>query len=148
MLEQMLLLLILGFVLIYLIMVAQFQSLLSPFIIILTVPLAFTGGFFALWFSGEGLTMLSLMGFAVLMGTVVNNGIVFVDYVNQLRRGGLEKHHALVAAGKNAYAPHLDDCAHHHFGHATNGIQCGYLARAWSAVWRSSWSVVCSMPPS
>ena len=107
MLEQMLLLLILGFVLIYLIMVAQFQSLLSPFIIILTVPLAFTGGFFALWFSGEGLTMLSLMGFAVLMGTVVNNGIVFVDYVNQLRRGGLEKHHALVAAGKTRMRPIL-----------------------------------------
>ncbi len=107
MLEQMLLLLILGFVLIYLIMVAQFQSLLSPFIIILTVPLAFTGGFFALWFSGEGLTMLSLMGFAVLMGTVVNNGIVFVDYVNQLRRGGLEKWHALVAAGKTRMRPIL-----------------------------------------
>jgi multidrug efflux pump subunit AcrB len=107
MLEQMVLLLILGFVLIYLIMVAQFQSLLSPFIIILTVPLAFTGGFFALWFSGEGLTMLSLMGFAVLMGTVVNNGIVFVDYVNQLRRGGLEKHHALVAAGKTRMRPIL-----------------------------------------
>ena len=88
-------------------MVAQFQSLLSPFIIILTVPLAFTGGFFALWFSGEGLTMLSLMGFAVLMGTVVNNGIVFVDYVNQLRRGGLEKHHALVAAGKTRMRPIL-----------------------------------------
>ncbi|WP_251197750.1 efflux RND transporter permease subunit [Anaerotardibacter muris] len=105
MLEQMMLLLILGFVLIYLIMVAQFQSLLSPFIIILTVPLAFTGGFFALWFSGEGLTMLSMMGFAVLMGTVVNNGIVFVDYVNQLRRGGLEKHHALVAAGKTRMRP-------------------------------------------
>lgn len=107
MIEQMLLLLILGFVLIYLIMVAQFQSLLSPFIIILTVPLAFTGGFFALWFSGEGLTMLSLMGFAVLMGTVVNNGIVFVDYVNQLRRGGLEKTHALVAAGKTRMRPIL-----------------------------------------
>ena len=107
MLEQMMLLLILGFVLIYLIMVAQFQSLLSPFIIILTVPLAFTGGFFALWFSGEGLTMLSLMGFAVLMGTVVNNGIVFVDYVNQLRRGGLEKWHALVAAGKTRMRPIL-----------------------------------------
>lgn len=107
MLEQMLLLLVLGFVLIYLIMVAQFQSLLSPFIIILTVPLAFTGGFFALWFSGEGLNMLSLMGFAVLMGTVVNNGIVFVDYVNQLRRGGLEKHHALVAAGRTRMRPIL-----------------------------------------
>ena len=105
MLSDMMLLLIMGAVLIYLIMVAQFQSLLSPFIIILTVPLAFTGGFFALWFAGEPLSMLSLMGFAVLMGTVVNNGIVFVDYVNQLRRGGMDKHDALVAAGKTRMRP-------------------------------------------
>lgn len=107
MLEQMLLMLLLGFVLIYLVMVAQFQSLLSPFIIIFTVPLAFTGGFFGLVATGEPLSMLSLMGFAVLMGTVVNNGIVFVDYVNQLRRGGLEKRDALAASGRTRMRPIL-----------------------------------------
>ena len=105
MLSQMALLLILGFVLIYLVMVAQFQSLLSPLIVILTVPLAFTGGLFGLVAAGEQLSMLSLLGFAVLMGTVVNNGIVFVDYVNQLRRGGLGKHDALVAAGRTRMRP-------------------------------------------
>ena len=105
MLSQMMLLLILGFVLIYLVMVAQFQSLLSPFIVILTVPLAFTGGLFGLVAAGEQLSMLSLLGIAVLMGTVVNNGIVFVDYVNQLRRGGLSKHDALVAAGRTRMRP-------------------------------------------
>lgn len=105
MLEQMILLLILGFILIYLVMVAQFQSLLSPFIIILTVPLAFTGGLLGLLFAGEQLSLLSLMGFAVLMGTVVNNGIVFVDYVNQLRRGGLGKRDALIASGKTRMRP-------------------------------------------
>ena len=105
MLSQMMLLLILGFVLIYLVMVAQFQSLLSPFIVILTVPLAFTGGLFGLVAASEQLSMLSLLGFAVLMGTVVNNGIVFVDYVNQLRRGGLSKHDALVAAGRTRMRP-------------------------------------------
>lgn len=105
MLSQMMLLLIFGFVLIYLVMVAQFQSLLSPFIVILTVPLAFTGGLFGLVAAGEQLSMLSLLGFAVLMGTVVNNGIVFVDYVNQLRRGGLSKHDALVAAGRTRMRP-------------------------------------------
>lgn len=105
MLSQMALLLILGFVLIYLVMVAQFQSLLSPFIVILTVPLAFTGGLFGLVVAGEQLSMLSLLGFAVLMGTVVNNGIVFVDYVNQLRRGGMGKHDALVAAGRTRMRP-------------------------------------------
>lgn len=107
MLEQMMLLLVLGFFLIYLIMVAQFQSLLSPFIIIFTVPLAFTGGLFGLLATGEQLSMLSLMGFAVLMGTVVNNGIVFVDYVNQLRRGGLSKRDALVATGRMRMRPIL-----------------------------------------
>ena len=92
---------------VYLVMVAQFQSLLSPFIVMATVPLAFTGGFAALWAAGEQLTMMSLMGFAVLMGTVVNNGIVFVDYVNQLRRGGLEKRDALEAAGRTRMRPIL-----------------------------------------
>ena len=107
MLQQMLLLFLLGFALIYLVMVAQFQSLLSPFIMILTVPLAFTGGFAGLVFTGEPLSMLSLMGFAVLMGTVVNNGIVFVDYVNQLRRGGLDKRDALIATGRTRLRPIL-----------------------------------------
>ncbi|MDO4183280.1 MAG: efflux RND transporter permease subunit [Coriobacteriia bacterium] len=107
MLEQMLLMLLLGFIFIYLIMVAQFQSLLSPFIVILTVPLAFTGGLFGLVITGEGLSMLSLLGFAVLMGTIVNNGIVFVDYVNQLRIGGLEKRDALVATGRTRMRPIL-----------------------------------------
>lgn len=105
MLSEMLLLLVLGFVLIYLVMMAQFQGLLSPFIIILTVPLAFTGGLFGLICVGEQLSMLSMMGFAVLMGTVVNNGIVFVDYVNQLRRGGLDKRNALIAAGRTRMRP-------------------------------------------
>lgn len=133
MLNDMMLLLILGFILIYLIMVAQFQSLLSPFIIILTVPLAFTGGFMALWFAGEPLSMLSLMGFAVLMGTVVNNGIVFVDYVNQLRRGGLSKRDALVAAGQTRMRPYHDDGTYYYFGHVATCIQycnwCFYGAR-------------------
>ncbi len=107
MVEDMLLLMAVGFILIYLVMVAQFQSLLSPFIILFTVPLAFTGGFFGLFFAGEQLNMLALMGFAVLMGTVVNNGIVFVDFVNQLRRGGLEKRDALIAAGRIRIRPIL-----------------------------------------
>ena len=107
MLKQMGLMAALGLVLIYLVMVAQFQSLLSPFIVLLTVPLAFTGGFLALLLAGQQLDILSLMGFLVLMGTVVNNGIVFVDYVNQLRRGGLEKRDALVATGVTRMRPIL-----------------------------------------
>ena len=107
MIEQMALVLALGLVLVYLIMVAQFQSLLSPFIILFTVPLAFTGGFLGLKFMGEPISMMALMGFMVLMGTVVNNGIVYVDYTNQLRIGGLSRHEALIAAGKTRMRPIL-----------------------------------------
>ena len=92
---------------VYLVMVAQFQSLLSPFIVLFTVPLAFTGGLLGLLVTGQQLTMISLMGFIVLMGTVVNNGIVFVDYANQLRLGGLERRAALVATGKTRMRPIL-----------------------------------------
>ncbi len=92
---------------VYLVMVAQFQSLLSPFIVLFTVPLAFTGGLIGLLVTGQQLTMISLMGFIVLMGTVVNNGIVFVDYANQLRLGGMERRAALVATGKTRMRPIL-----------------------------------------
>ena len=92
---------------VYLVMVAQFQSLLSPFIVLFTIPLAFTGGLLGLLFTGEQLTMISLMGFIVLMGTVVNNGIVFVDYTNQLRLGGMERRAALIATGKTRMRPIL-----------------------------------------
>jgi len=102
---QMLGLIALGLLFIYLVMVAQFQSLLSPFIILFTVPLAFTGGMLGLIIAGQQMSMLSMMGFLILMGTVVNNGIVFVDYVNQLRIGGLEKWDALIAAGRTRMRP-------------------------------------------
>ena len=92
---------------VYLVMVAQFQSLLSPFIVLFTIPLAFTGGLLGMLFTGQQLTMISLMGFIVLMGTVVNNGIVFVDYANQLRIGGMERRAALIATGKTRMRPIL-----------------------------------------
>ncbi len=107
MITQMLKMIALGFLFIYLVMVAQFQSLLSPFIVIFTVPLAFTGGFLGLLLAGEQISLFSMMGFSVLMGTVVNNGIVFVDYANQLRLGGMDKRPALIAAGRTRMRPIL-----------------------------------------
>ncbi|MBQ7817320.1 MAG: efflux RND transporter permease subunit [Oscillospiraceae bacterium] len=107
MVSQMLLLILLGVVFIYLVMVAQFQSLKSPFIVMFTIPLAFTGGMLGLLIAGEQLSLLTLMGFAILMGTVVNNGIVFVDYVNQLRLGGMDRRSALIATGKTRMRPIL-----------------------------------------
>lgn len=107
MVKQMVQALALGFLLIYLVMVAQFQSFLSPFIIIFTVPLAFTGGIIGLMMFGQSISAIALMGFMILMGTVVNNGIVFVDYTNQLRIQGVEKHTALIATGKTRMRPIL-----------------------------------------
>ena len=97
----------LALIFIYLVMVAQFQSLLSPFIVLFTVPLAFTGGMLGLMAFGEQMSLLALMGFLVLMGTVVNNGIVFVDYTNQLRMGGMSRRDALIATGKTRMRPIL-----------------------------------------
>ena len=107
MVEQMAKMLALGLLFIYLVMVAQFQSLLSPFIILFTVPLAFTGGLIGLLIGHEQLSIMSLIGFLVLMGTVVNNGIVFVDYVNQLRIAGFERREALLITGKTRMRPIL-----------------------------------------
>ncbi len=97
----------LAIVFIYLVMVAQFQSILSPFIVLFTIPLAFTGGLLALLITGETLSIISMMGFLVLAGVVVNNGIVFVDYANQLRLEGVEKKEALVETGRTRMRPIL-----------------------------------------
>lgn len=105
MVGQMSRMILLAVVMIYCVMVAQFQSLLSPFIVMFTMPLAFTGGMAGLMIAGQQLNMLSLVGFLILMGTVVNNGIVFVDYANQLRKQGLDRRAALIAAGKTRMRP-------------------------------------------
>ncbi len=107
MVKNMLLMISLAIIMIYLIMVAQFQGLLSPFIVLLTIPLAFTGGLLGMLITGEQLSVMSLMGFLVLAGVVVNNGIVFVDYANKLRLNGREKREALVETGKTRMRPIL-----------------------------------------
>lgn len=105
--SQLMLMLLLGVVLIYLIMVAQFQSLKSPFIIMFTIPLAFTGGFLGLLITGFDVSVVSLIGFIMLCGIIVNNGIVLVDYINRLRRDGKERVEAIVEAGKTRMRPIL-----------------------------------------
>ena len=97
----------LAVVFMYLIMVIQFQSLLSPFIIMFTIPLAFTGGLFGLYLTDSPVSVIAMIGFVMLSGIIVNNGIVLVDYINQLRRGGMEKKDAIVEAGKTRLRPIL-----------------------------------------
>ncbi|MBU1020568.1 MAG: efflux RND transporter permease subunit, partial [Firmicutes bacterium] len=96
---------LLAIVLIYMIMAAQFQSLSYPFIIMFTIPLAFTGGFLILFFANMPISVVSLIGLIVLTGVVVNNGIVLVDYTNQLREEGYEVKAALLEAGRTRLRP-------------------------------------------
>ncbi|MDD2981148.1 MAG: efflux RND transporter permease subunit [Hespellia sp.] len=95
----------LSIVFMYLIMVAQFQSLRSPFIVMFTVPLAFTGGLLGLWMTGSEISVIAMVGFVMLSGIIVNNGIVFIDYTNQLMGAGMEREDALVEAGRTRLRP-------------------------------------------
>ena len=104
---QVLLMLLLGIVLVYFVMVAQFQSLREPFIVMFTIPLAFTGGFLALLLTGIELSVIALIGFVMLVGIIVNNGIVLVDYINQQRLAGMERRAAIVDAGVTRLRPIL-----------------------------------------
>jgi len=105
--KDLLLMLLLGVLFVYLIMVAQFQSLKSPFIVMFTIPLAFTGGLLGLLLTGLDLSVISMIGFVMLTGIIVNNGIVLVDYINQLRLEGVEKRQAIVEAGVTRMRPIL-----------------------------------------
>ena len=105
--DDIFLMLVLAIAFIYLIMVAQFQSLMSPFIVIFTIPLAFTGGLLGLFVARQEISLVSMMGFLMLAGVIVNNGIVFVDYANQMRLDGMEKREALVVTGKTRMRPIL-----------------------------------------
>lgn len=105
---QMMLLLVLGILLVYLVMVAQFQSLRSPFIIMFTVPLAFTGGMLALFLTGFEVSVVGLLGFVMLVGIIVNNGIVLVDTTNRFRlEEGMERREAVIEAGTVRIRPVL-----------------------------------------
>lgn len=97
--KDLLTMLLLGILIVYLIMVAQFQSLLSPLIVMFTVPLAFTGGLFALAAAGLEVSIVAMIGFIMLVGIIVNNGIVLIDCANRLRAGGLDRREAIAKAG-------------------------------------------------
>lgn len=96
---------LLGIILVYMIMVSQFQSLKSPFIVMFTIPLAITGGMLGLIITGFEISVISMVGFIMLSGIIVNNGIVLVDYINQLRDGGMERRAAIAEAGATRMRP-------------------------------------------
>ncbi|MGY6588127.1 MAG: efflux RND transporter permease subunit [Wenzhouxiangella sp.] len=91
--------------LVYLVMASQFESLLHPFVILLTVPLALTGAVFALWLSGSSLSVVVFIGLIMLVGIVVNNAIVLITRINQLREDGLVRQDAIIEAGRARLRP-------------------------------------------
>ena len=93
--------------LVYLVMASQFESFLHPFVILLTIPLALTGAILALYISGSTISVVVLIGVILLAGIVVNNAIVLVDRINQLRGEGHSKHEAIMAAGQLRLRPIL-----------------------------------------
>jgi HAE1 family hydrophobic/amphiphilic exporter-1 len=105
--NDLILMLILGLLFTYLIMVAQFQSLLSPFIIMLTIPLAFTGGFAGLMLAGMPLSVVAMIGLILLAGVSINNGIVIVTRITQMRWEGMAKTDAIVDAARKRIRPIL-----------------------------------------
>ena len=94
-------------VLVYLVMAAQFGSLKTPFIIMFTIPLAFTGSLLALFITGVGISVVAVLGLIMLMGVVVNNGIIFVELADKLTKEGVEKRTALITAGATRLRPIL-----------------------------------------
>jgi HAE1 family hydrophobic/amphiphilic exporter-1 len=95
----------LALLLVYMILAAQFESFVHPFTILLSVPLATVGAAAALWIAGQGLNSMSLIGLVILVGIVVNDAIVKVDFINQMRRAGLPLREAILEAGRVRLRP-------------------------------------------
>ena len=95
----------LALVLCYMLLAAEFESLLHPFIILLAVPLAAVGAAGALWIAGAGINTMSLIGMVILVGIVDNDAVVKVDFINQMRRQGMTRHEAIRAAGHARLRP-------------------------------------------
>lgn len=93
--------------LVYLVMASQFESLLHPFIILFTIPLALIGAILGLWLTGSTVSVVVFIGLILLAGIVVNNAIVLIDLINQLRHQGVEKTRAILEGGKSRLRPIL-----------------------------------------
>jgi HAE1 family hydrophobic/amphiphilic exporter-1 len=99
--------LLLAIFLVYLVMASQFESLVHPFVILLTIPLAITGAIWAMWLTGTTVNVVAYIGLIMLAGIVVNQSIVLIDAVNQSRERGLSKHDAIIEAGRLRLRPIL-----------------------------------------
>ncbi|MEJ8554003.1 efflux RND transporter permease subunit [Tepidibacter sp. Z1-5] len=99
--------LLLSIVIVYMVLASQFESLIHPFTVMLSVPFALSGGFIGLFITGRSLSVPALIGVIMLSGIVVNNAIVLVDYINQLRESGMDRKEAIIKAGFTRFRPIL-----------------------------------------
>jgi hypothetical protein len=109
-----------SFLLIYLIMVALYDSFVYPFVALFSIPVAAIGAFLALNLSMSNLSLFALLGLIMLMGLVTKNAILIVDFTNQLKAEGLHYREALIHSGQRADAPHFDDDAFHGHRYVAN----------------------------
>ena len=109
---NLLLVLAVAALLVYMVMVAQFQKYLNPFIIMFSVPIALTGGLSGLYITGHSIDITSLVGLIMLVGMAVKNAIMLIDYTEQLRDEGLSCREGAAGIGLHTYSPHPDDHAY------------------------------------
>ena len=128
---DMMMLMVLIVILVYIVMATQFESMKMPFIIMFTIPFAFTGVFVALWLTGKPLSMIALIGAIMLVGIVVKNGIVMVDYTNLLCERGMKVMEAVVTAGKSRLRPVLMTSLTTIFGMVPMAIGTGNGSEMW-----------------
>lgn len=122
---------ILGMILVYMVMASQFESLLAPFIIFLSVPFGFMGAIQMLAITGNRISVVSLLGFLILIGIVVNNGIVLISYINMLIRRGVNLTTALVEAGKSRLRPVMSTTATTILGMVPMAMSTGDGSEVW-----------------
>lgn len=123
--------------LVYMIMAAQFESLVDPFIIMFTVPLSVIGVFFFLFITGTTISVMALVGLVMLVGIAVNNGIVLVDYTNQLRRNGAELYEAVKQAAAARLRPVLMTASTTILGMVPLAMELGSGSETWTPLARA-----------
>ncbi len=128
------LLLILGVMLVYMVMASQFEDFLDPFIIMFSGPFAFVGVIWAFVFTATSLNLMSFIGVVMLMGIVVNNAIVLLDYTKQLRKRGMELMEAIVTAGRTRLRPVLMTSLTTIFGMVPLALSRGEGSEIWNAL--------------
>lgn len=130
--SSLILILIISVILVYMIMAAQFGNLLQPFIIFLSSPFAIVGSIFAFYITGTTLSLISFVAIILLMGVVINNGIVLIDYTNMLIKRGYVLYDALVLAGRSRLRPVLMTTITTIMGMLPMAVNKGLLHEIWA----------------